>query len=164
MAQLQKREKIMAASAGALVVIFLASQFLFNQPEAPQKLLPQAPQQQLAGSDQARVQAAPRQQNQQMGPKPGMTPEPTLQIAWGRDPFAQTYRLETADTTGKAVSDFALRGILWQGRDASVLIGDEILRRGERSGDLTVLDIQRDRAVCKKGGEIITLVLNENDK
>lgn len=83
-------------------------------------------------------------------------------LSWGRDPFAASYRLAQKDSS--AVKDFTLRGIIWKGEQAHVLIGSEILAEGEQSGDLKVLDIQKNKVVCRKANKIITLRLEENEK
>lgn len=159
MAQLQKREKIMAGAAGLLLVVFLAGQFLFTDK-----------------NETVTPPAATEPSQQRRAVDGGMATQPrgaagidarqrkTMKLAsWGRDPFAQTFRLEAADTTGLADKDFTLRGIIWKGDKARVLIGDEILSPGERTGDLTVLSVQKNRVRCRKGRELVTLVLNEDE-
>lgn len=80
--------------------------------------------------------------------------------AWGRDPFAGAFRLSEHKGPHRDSSGLRLRGIIWKNGQARVLIGDVILRKGERLGDLQILDIKKDRVICKKHGKILTLVLH----
>ncbi|MFQ5637800.1 MAG: hypothetical protein ACE5IR_07360 [bacterium] len=82
---------------------------------------------------------------------------------WGRDPFAEAFRLAKFDTSGRDSSRFVLKGVIRRGKDAYVLIGDEILKEGEQRGDLVVMDIGENRVVCKKRGRLVTLILNRED-
>lgn len=81
---------------------------------------------------------------------------------WGRDPFAEAIRLAQSDSTESDSSTFVLRGVIRKGDEAYVLIGDDILKSGEQKGDLKILDIDKNRVVCKKRGKIVTLVLEED--
>ncbi len=83
--------------------------------------------------------------------------------SWGRDPFWEAFRLAQVDSADNDSSNFVLRGVIWKGDEAHVLIGDAVLKEGERSGDLKILDIDKNRVVCKKGSKVITLVL-QNDE
>ncbi len=164
MAQLQKREKIMAGATGAFLMIFLANQFIFSDKNT--KTPAPTPTPAAIGKS-----TQPRQLAKGVAPRPAspaakMVRQPRkIQLAsWGRDPFAQAFRLEAVDTTGLSATDFTLRGIIWKGDKARVLIGDEILSPGERTGDLTILSVQKDRVRCRKGRELVTLVLNEDEK
>lgn len=170
MAQLQKREKMLAIAAGAALLIFLANQFLFSDKAAPKKAAKsQAAQNKAVKSkknpavEQAAVIATQSVQSAAARPAPERKPNVVFS-SWGRDPFAGLGRLVQVDTTALQQMDMSLRGIMWHGDEASVLIGDYILKRGEKVGPYTVVDIKRDRVICRKGSEVITLFLDEDAK
>ncbi|MFQ5651523.1 MAG: hypothetical protein ACE5IY_16430 [bacterium] len=162
MAPLKKREKVLVTVTGAVLVLFLANQFDFTGKQ--EAVAPGATKATPPGkvSPELRAESAPeggerRPAQKRAGAKWG---------AWGRDPFAQAHRLGRAALTppGTNTSTLELRGIIWNGNDASALIGDRILRKGERMGALTVLDILPDRVVCKRGSEVITLTLQKREE
>ena len=84
--------------------------------------------------------------------------------SWGRDPFWEAFRLAEVEPANPDSSNFVLRGVIWKGDEAHVLIGDAVLKEGESSGDLKILDIDKNRVVCKKGRKVITLVLQNDEK
>ncbi len=84
--------------------------------------------------------------------------------SWGLDPFAEAYRLVKVDTTPNDSTDFVLKGVIWKGNEAYVLIGDDILKEGEQKGDLKILEIEKDRVVCMKGKHVVTLTLSDDQK
>ena len=86
------------------------------------------------------------------------------QANWGRDPFLEAARLVVSDSSWVDSTDYVLRGIIWKGNVAHALIGDMILTEGEQSGDLKVLDIKKETVVCRKGSQVITLALRQNDE
>ena len=161
MAQLKKREKILAMAAGGFLVAFLATQFFSGKPEPPAKNVATAPSTKEKGKPGTAQEAAPKAGAEA---RPAESGTPVKFANWGRDPFALAFRLQEQDTTGIAASDFTLRGIIWSGNEARALIGDEILKNGESTGDLTVVSIGKDRVKCRKGRELVTLVLNEDDE
>ena len=171
MPQLQKREKILAVGAGAALLIFLANQFLFNEdsikPESNAKskvTRGQTAQKSTTNpsAGKAEIAGAPSQQN--VAPAIPVRKPNIVFSSWGRDPFAEAGRLAPVDTTAMQQMDLTLRGIIWRGDQASVLIGDYILKRGEKAGPYTVTEIKRDRVICRKGSEVITLLLEEDAK
>ena len=83
---------------------------------------------------------------------------------WGADPFLEAARISDMDSSWVDSTDFVLRGIIWKGNQAHALIGDVILKEGERDGDLKVLNINKNSVVCRKGSRIVTLALrNDNE-
>lgn len=151
----------MAGVAGGALVMFLLNQFVCgDEASAPPSVAQEKTVQQQAAPGPAKAagwssSGIPRDRGRQK----------TVKFAtWGRSPFAEAHRLVKFDSTRVDSNDFVLRGIIWQGNEAHVLIGDEILKEGERSGDLKILDIEKDRVVCKKGTKVVTLVLNDDKK
>jgi len=159
MASLKNREKILLGGTGFVLIIFLVNQFVCGKPKGASEEIPAKTKNQAtsagaqSAADSTKKDSAVRKRVR--GPR--------VEFAvWGRDPFAETYRLAVLDSSGADSSDFVLRGVIRKGNDALVLIGDEILREGDERGDLKILDIEKNRVVCKKRGKIITLVL-ENE-
>jgi len=153
MAQLKKREKIMLAAAGFLLVVFVLNQFVCvsktDPPIEPKKTVT------VDTSTEAKAPSDSLKKNRRRE-KP-----PVTFVDWVRDPFSEAYRLAQFDTTGHDSSDFVLRGVIRRGNESYVLIGDAILKQGQSSGDLTVVSIRPDQVVCRKGNRLVTLVLSE---
>lgn len=159
MAQLQKREKILAGVAGAALIIFVLNQFVCGKKESPSPEVAQTNvEAEQVEPERPKSFGSTPQRSQRLRPAKKIT-----FTKWARDPFAEAYRLAQFDPAQGDSSDFALRGVIWKGSEAHVLIGDLILKKGERNGDLKILDIQQDRVVCRKANKIITLVLQENE-
>jgi len=157
MAGLKKSEKMLMSVAGAMVVVFVINQFVCGKQAGP------APEN--APAPQPQVSESPRKP---AGPSPSRRPlrrrsEVTF-TGWGRDPFAEAFLLAEFDSSATDSSDFVLKGVIWRGDEAYVLIGNAILKKGERRGDLVVLDIQKDRVVCQKRNRIVTLLLRPDDE
>ncbi|MFQ5604857.1 MAG: hypothetical protein ACE5HS_16425 [bacterium] len=158
MSSLKKSEKRLIALTVLSVVCFVFNQFVCQKADRPEKKRLQKT---------ATVATAPSKPP--LPQKPVQIQKATKKIKklvkymnWGRDPFAQTFRLSQLDTSRMDSTDFVLKGIIWQGKQAYVLIGDVILKSGEQKGDLKVLDIEHDRVICKKGRKVVTLLLNND--
>ncbi len=161
MAELQKREKIMLGATGGLVVTFLLYQFVFTKVDAPP---PQAATRKIA----ARSLPTGVEHKVSEGEMPAKTIAAEASYSsmdlksWGRDPFHEAYRLAVFDTSQMDSSrQLVLKGIIWKGSRALVLINDSILRKGEKMGDLKILDIKKERVICKQGNNLVTLFLDD---
>ncbi|MFQ5751339.1 MAG: hypothetical protein ACE5HI_05020 [bacterium] len=159
MAKLKKREKIMVELAGLVLILFVFNQFVCGKPKQQQQRVTKkaAVEETTADTLTVKVEKKPKPLLKREARKPLEFP------FWGRDPFAETFRLAELDPTHGDSTDFVLRGVIWKGSEAHVLIGDEILKEGEQRGDLKVLAIEKDRVVCKKRGKIVTLMLDDNE-
>ena len=157
MASLQKRERILITVAGTCLLSFLLNQLVCSgRADDPDVRKSQTVNEALA------AESAP--QPTTTSPVTARRPDVDRVVpdSWGRDPFALAYRLAPPDTTGVDSTVLELKGIIWRGNEAMALIGDAILREGQRAGALKVLDIDRNRVLCKHGKKLITLVL-ENE-
>ena len=160
MAELQKREKIMLGATGGVLVAFLLYQFVFTKTDDP------APQ---AARKKATLKSLPVVVRKfAKGKVAGKTATRNASFAsmelntWGRDPFHEAYRLAVFDTSQMDSSrQLVLKGIIWKGNSAFVLINDAILRKGENLADLKILDIKKDRVICKQGNNLVTLFLDD---
>ena len=159
MAPLKKKEKRLVAIAGGAVIFFVLNQFVCGKSEKPQD--------ETAKKIEAKSVVVERTpSNVVKRSKPRRVKKTNNQMrftSWGRDPFWEAFRLAEADSANADSSNFVFRGVIWKGDEAHVLIGDAVLKEGERSGDLQILNIDKNRVVCKKGRKIITLVL-QNDE
>lgn len=156
---MKKREKMLMGVAAAVLVYFLVNQFLCgNPPETVQAVDAKTPETAVSS---APAQTPPAKKAPVSRKK--MVRDRLQFASWGRDPFADTYRLAPPDSQS-AASDFVLRGVISKGSQAHVLIGDEILKEGDQVGDLKILDIDKNRVVCKKKGKIITLILRDENE
>lgn len=160
MAKLQKREKIMLGATGSILVAFLLYQFVFTKTEDP---APQAARKKTASKSLPVVVQKPAKTK-----VAGKTSARNASFArmdietWGRDPFREAYRLAVFDTSQTdSTTRLVLKGIIWKGNKAFVLINDAILRKGEKLGDLKILDIKRERVICKQGNNVVTLFLDD---
>lgn len=160
MAELQKREKIMVGVAGGVLVAFLLYQFVFTKSEEPPAQARKVP-----SPNQSAAPAAVSVKSGKSDGEPHKASFAAMQIeGWGSDPFHEAYRLAVFDT---AITDTSvqldLKGIIWKGNQAFVLINDSILKKGDKLGDVKILDIKRERVICQKGKNTVTLFLdNEN--
>jgi len=88
---------------------------------------------------------------------------------WGRDPFAGYESIVKHDSTQEVENAvepkplLQLKAIARKGNVSYALINDEVLKEGERKGDIQVLRIERDRVVCRYQGEVVTLDLHKRD-
>ncbi len=161
MRNLEKREKILVVLAGVAVVVFVFNRFVCGK----QTGNPAEIKKESVG---ATTQSGPRAPDADVVKKQLLSLVkrkigPLTQfLSWGRDPFAEAFRLIPPDSSQSDSTDLVLRGIIWRGGEARALIGDEILKSGDRRGDLKILDIEKDRVICKKGGKIVTLFLESD--
>ncbi len=159
MAPLKKKEKRLVAIAGSFVIIFVLNTFVCGKSEKPKV--------ETAKKVEAKsvvVERTPSNVVKRSKPRRvKKTNNPVQFTSWGRDPFWEAFRLAEVDPANTDSSNFVFRGVIWKGDEAHVLIGDAVLKEGERSGDLQILNIDKNRVVCKKGRKIITLVL-QNDE
>ncbi|MFQ5675153.1 MAG: hypothetical protein ACE5G1_04590 [bacterium] len=158
MAELKKREKILSVVAGSALLIFALNQFVCNDSEDENKKAEKTSAVASPGPGKPAVLDSPTPEK---SPRRRQSSRQIKFVSWGRDPFSEAYRLAEADSAGRDSSNFVLRGIIWKGREAHALIGNLILKEGERHGDLKVLDIQKDRVICRKGRRVLTLALRK---
>lgn len=88
--------------------------------------------------------------------------EPRVRFTvWHRDPFRGANQFFTAPGAARDdSSDVQLHGIAWKDGEGWAMLGDAILRKGESAGNLQVLDIRKDRVLCRLNGNIVTFVLS----
>lgn len=66
---------------------------------------------------------------------------------WGRNPF----------TKGAPIKTSSLEGILWDEKVPMALISGETVKKGDKIGSSTVIDIQKDRVILNDGTKDIEL-------
>lgn len=162
MAELQKREKIMVGLAGGALAYFLINMFVCSGDEPEPHLVATKTVEQAVSKEVKHAKAAAK-------PGPAKTtfasaarPSVSLtNVTWKRDPFALSKRLAPPDTTLQDSMVYTLNGIVWQGGRALALIGNYILPEGGEAENIRVVEIERDRVVCKTGQRVFTLFLEE---
>ncbi len=159
MAPLKKNEKRLVALAGSFVLTFVLNQFVCGKAEKPQVETTKK----VEAKSEA-VEGASKEVKKNVRPRVKKTANQVRFTSWGRDPFWEAFRLAEVESANPDSSNFVLRGVIWKGDEAHVLIGDAVLKEGESSGDLKILDIDKNRVVCKKGRKVITLVLQNDEK
>lgn len=154
---MQKREKVLSIIAVVSAIFFVVNQFVCAEKTPPAKkasaaapkvTAKPASKPQIRGEIISNAELEKRLQNWQ----PLVTYE-----TWGRNPFRGAIEFY-ADSLRDTV-DLRLKGIAWKGRQALVLIGDRIMRPGERDGDLELLKVYHDRVIARRKGELLTLYL-----
>ena len=158
MVPLKKNEKRLVALAGGAVIFFALNMFVCGKSEEPQVETTKKVE-----AKSGVVERTSPEVKKNVRPRVKKTVNQARFTSWGRDPFWEAFRLAEADSANADSSNFVLRGVIWKGGEAYVLIGDAVLKEGESSGDLKILDIDKNRVVCKKGRKVITLVL-QNDE
>ena len=145
---------------GGFVLIFLLNTFVCGDKKAPaeQQVVAKAVASE-AGNAVQRILSSGRKQR-----AVGRKIQSIAFKGWGKDPFLEAERLTAMDSSWVDSSEFVLRGIIWKGNQAHALIGDMILKEGDRSGDLKVLSIKKNTVVCRKGSRTVTLALRKNDE
>lgn len=161
MASLQKREKILMGLVGFVALFFVVDQFICgdNTPQPPKLAKGTGVQKTITQDSDTKIV---KSKSKKSIVQRNSLKVPIEYTTWGRNPFAGAIRLTKSDSSDTVSDNLDLRGIIWKGQKARVLIGDEILKKGGRVGDLEILDIKRDRVICRKGGKIVTLVLKED--
>lgn len=162
MANLQKREKILMWIAGLVAVFFVIDRIVCSENVQQLPQVAEKPVVKKLHSQSSNVVKSESKQTQKPFNRKDNNEFTKLKV-WGRDPFVGTIRLTEFDSSSTDSSDFVLKGVIWKGDDAQVLIGNEILKKGDRVGNLEILEIEKDRVVCKKNGKIVTLLLKEDD-
>jgi len=167
---MQKREKMMMGAAGGAAVFFIINQFLCS--EAPKagaskakRVVSAAATTPSPGEAQTSAKSAAARISGNRSPRMLREgDEPLVRFAvWKSDPFHGALPfISTAADSARDSTALTLRGIAWKHGDGLVLIGDEILRKGETRGNLEVLDIREDRVLCRVDGEIVTYMLRSD--
>ena len=159
MAPLKKKEKRLVAIAGSFVIIFVLNTFVCGESEKPK-----VETEKKVEAKSVVVERTPSNVVKRSRPRRVKKTNNQMQFtSWGRDPFREAFRLSQVNSADNDSSNFVLRGVIWKGDEAHVLIGDAVLKEGERNGDLKILDIDKNRVVCKKGNKIITLILRNDE-
>ena len=159
MAQLKKSEKRLVVLAGSIVFTFVLNQFVCGKSEEHQVETTKKVE-----AKSGVVERTSPEVKKNVRPRVKKTANQVRFTSWGRDPFWEAFRLAEVEPANPDSSNFVLRGVIWKGDEAHVLIGDAVLKEGESSGDLKILDIDKNRVVCKKGRKVITLVLQNDEK
>jgi hypothetical protein len=168
---MQKREKVLGVAAVGTGLFFVINQFVCsadppveekNQQKSKKAVVSEAGQKENKnGSASGKIKTSPPGKTV---PRILRTGVPAITFTeWGRDPFAGALSLALAaeGATADSASALALHGIAWKNGQGMVLIGDKILRQGERVDDLDVLEIFPDRALVRQNGKLLVLLLRD---
>ncbi len=150
---MQKREKVLSAIAVSSAVFFVINQFVCaEKPQPPARPAPAVARKKLPAAVRTTITNAELEKRLKNW-------EPLVTYdTWGRNPFTNAiefYADSLADTL-----QLRLKGIAWRNGEPLVLIGDKIMRPGDRDGDFQLLKVYHDRVIAQKNGEILTLFLD----
>ncbi len=156
---MQKREKILAAITLVSAMLFVFNQFVCaKKPEpAVNKSSRRAPAVRPVVKGEQISDAELRKRLKEW--KPVVSYE-----TWGRDPFEGALKFEAEDSTADSTATLSLTGIVWKNKTPLALIGDWILGVGDKQGGVEVLKIFPDRVIARRGTEMLTLYLHQDDK
>ncbi len=88
--------------------------------------------------------------------------DPKLLSQWQRDPFLGAFTSDILDSMQQKDPDFfVLKGISWRGNIATVIINDEIYKKGETKNGVRVLSVYKDKVEMSFEGKKTTLKLGE---
>lgn len=73
-------------------------------------------------------------------------------LVWGRDPFALKAEEAIAGAT-----ELILNGIIWDDKRPYAIINGEIVGKGDKMGEITIMEIRKDSVIIDTGAEKITL-------
>jgi hypothetical protein len=80
--------------------------------------------------------------------------EAFIKEGWGRDPFF----FEPSSAAG-GIEGFVLNGIVWDAQNPYAIINDNIVKIGDKIGDMVVVGINEKSVVLEESGKIYTLQL-----
>ncbi|KAA3618024.1 MAG: hypothetical protein DWQ05_08230 [Calditrichaeota bacterium] len=157
---MQKREKILAAITLSAALIFIVNQFFLSgdAESAPQRVKKTAAVQKtpqpVNGEKLSTIELQERLQNWQ----------PLVQYeTWGADPFEGGIAFASLDSSADSSSTM-LSGIVWRDGEALAIIGDQILRQGEKTNTLKVIKIYSDKVIARRGKDLLTLHLGQDNR
>lgn len=156
MATLAKREKVLLGVAGIILLFFLVDRLVCGSGSKrnADKLAPQI-QEEVAKIPDTAV------------PSPKLiSKQKSIEIKfpisnWGRDPFLGLPQEAREDTISAKGPYLSFKAISWKDGVAYVLINDIIMKEGEEKNGIQLLQVKKDRIVCRKGGKVFTLTLGE---
>lgn len=82
--------------------------------------------------------------------------ESAIKEGWGRDPFL--FGASTA--TGFGIEGFILNGIVWDKDNPYAIINNDVVKIGDKIGDIAVVEINKESVIVEEDGEQHTLELN----
>lgn len=68
--------------------------------------------------------------------------------AWDRDPFAIETSLRESEWS---ISDLTLEGVMWDEKEPYAVINGEVVKKGDKLGKTTVVQIQKDSVIVSDG-------------
>ena len=88
--------------------------------------------------------------------------DPKLLSQWQRDPFIGAFTTAILDSMQQKEPDFfVLKGISWRDNIATVIINDEIYKKGETKNGIRILSVFKDKVEMSFEGKKTTLKLGE---
>lgn len=69
-------------------------------------------------------------------------------LPWGRDPFAMKISLQE---TSWGLSDLKLEGIMWDEKNPCAIINGEVVKKDDKLGKNTVVQIEKDGVIISDG-------------
>jgi len=144
---MSKRERILLAVCGSIVILFLMSRVVCS-PSQPERV--GAKSQTTAVKTPHLSEGSPEEERK----KPPVPP------SWGRDPFEGLPQIAADDSVADQ-KFLVLKAISWKNDTAYVLINDVILREGETKEGISLLEVKGKQVLCRKGGRVFNLILGE---
>ena len=82
--------------------------------------------------------------------------ESVIKEGWGRDPFL----FGASTMTSFGLEGLLLNGIVWDKENPYAIINNDVVKIGDKIGDITVVEINEESVVMEEDGEQHTLDLN----
>jgi len=79
-----------------------------------------------------------------------------IEKGWGRDPFFSV----TANTGNTKLGDLIVNGIVWDEKNPYAIIDRDVVKVGDKLGNMTVIEITENSVILEENGERYTLTLN----
>ena len=83
-------------------------------------------------------------------------PESWDKLRWGRDPFL----LDASNAKEQGMEDLTLNGIMPDKQNPYAIINNEVVKLGDKVGEMTVIEINENNVVLDENGKRHTLELN----
>ncbi len=79
-----------------------------------------------------------------------------IEKGWGRDPFF----LATANAGNTELGDLIVNGIVWDEKNPYAIINTDVVKVGDKLGNMTVIKITENSVILEENGERHILKLN----
>ena len=160
---MKKSEKMLLGVVGVATVIFILDTFVFNDEEDATLAKEDDKASSATVSEKQEPESAKIKKRKKQPDSPATTSikggTSTL-VSWKKDPFLGSYSPALVDSL-QGSSPYVLKAISWRGKEAHVIINDEVYKMGEAKDGFLVEGIRDNKVYCIKNGQRFVLRFGE---